>query len=105
MDNAIELIAKERIRQVEVEGWTTEHDDNLDLGALSDAAALYAMTDESRLFMDDDWGNDMWLHLWPFELESLKFTPDDRIKQLTKAGALIVAEIEKIQRIISRYNI
>lgn len=40
----------------------------------------------------------MWLHFWPFELEALKFTPKDRIRQLVKAGALIVKEIERLQR-------
>ena len=38
-----ELIAEERQRQIEVEGWTPEHDDEHDSGELSCAGELYAM--------------------------------------------------------------
>ena len=97
MKNGLELIGDERDRQILKEGWTSEHDKQHDLGQLADAAACYAMTDEMREFIDENWGNDMWLHLWPFDLKWLKLTPDDRIKQLVKAGALIAAEIDRIQ--------
>ena len=49
MKTGIEIIAEERKRQIEVEGW--------------------------------------------------KPTPDDRIKELAKAGALIAAEIDRLQRL------
>lgn len=98
MKPAIELIGIERQRQIEVEGWTAEHDSQFADGQLADAASLYAMTDGARIFIDDQWGNDNWLHLWPFDLEMLKFTSNDRIRQLVKAGALIVAEIDRLQK-------
>lgn len=97
MKTGIEIIADERLRQVEKEGWTFEHDDQHDEGELACAAACYAMTVEARAYMDE-WGNDMWLTLWPFDLQWWKPTPDDRIKELAKAGALIAAEIDRLQR-------
>lgn len=99
MKTAIELIVAERKRQIEKEGWTKEHDDDHMGGELANAAAYYAMTDDLISFIDDEWGFGMHLHVWPFDLKWLKRTPDDRIRELTKAGALIVAEIERIQRL------
>ena len=44
MSNSIglDLIAKERMRQISDEGWTPEHDDEHDDGSLALVAALYA---------------------------------------------------------------
>lgn len=92
----LELIAEERQRQIEVEGWTPEHDAEHNQGELANAAALYAMTDEQREYMNYSWGNDMYLTMWAFELSALKFTPEDRIRQLQKAGALIAAEMDRL---------
>lgn len=97
MKTGIELIAEERQRQVEKEGWTPEHDEQHTEGQLADAAACYAMSDEARDFINTNWGNDMWLHIWPFDLEWWKPSPNDRIRELTKAGALIAAEIDRLQ--------
>lgn len=91
-------IDNERFRQISEKGWTAEHDDHHINGELANAAATYAMTEEQRDYMNDNWGNDMYLTMWPFDLSWLKFTPENRIKQLTKAGALIAAEIERLQR-------
>ncbi len=92
----LELIAEERQRQIQVEGWTPEHDAEHNQGELANAAALYAMTDEQREYMNYSWGNDMYLTMWAFELKWLKFTPEDRIRQLQKAGALIAAEMDRL---------
>ena len=99
MKTGIELIAEERQRQIEKEGWTAEHDAEHKDGELADAAAYYAMTEETIDFIDNEWGNDMHLHIWPFDLKWLKRTPDNRIKELQKAGALIAAEIDRLQRL------
>lgn len=79
----IELIADERQRQVEAEGRTPEHDDEHE-GELSDAAACYALGKR--------------LPVWPWSTDWWKPTPDDRVRELTKAGALIPAEIDRINR-------
>ena len=43
-----ELIAKERRRQIEKEGWTAEHDDDLALGTLTASAVCYSLDTISR---------------------------------------------------------
>lgn len=92
MKTAIELIAEERRRQIEVEGWTPEHDSNYHYDELARAAASYALPEESRhgVFIGDKPEH------WPWESKWWKPTPDDRIRELTKAGALIVAEIDRL---------
>ena len=42
MNTGIELISKERQRQIEEEGWTPEHDNQHTEGELALVAALYA---------------------------------------------------------------
>lgn len=85
----IELIAAERKRQIEVEGWTAEHDAE-NPGELALAAACYATPAEYR---------DYEMHhtaptLWPWE--SRWWKPGDRIRELSKAGALIAAELDRL---------
>lgn len=92
----VELIAAERKRQIEVEGWTPKHDAQHIDGQLAQAASYYAMTPETIDFINDKWGNDNDLYFWPFDLKFLKKTPNNRIKELAKAGALIAAEIDRL---------
>lgn len=40
----LEEIAAERQRQIEVEGWTPNHDDEHDRGEMANAAACYALS-------------------------------------------------------------
>ena len=82
--NGAELIAAERLRHTEVEGWTPEHDDEHTDGELASAAAAYIFPD----------GHD---HFWPWD-ESWWKPSDDPIRNLAKAGALIAAEIDRLQR-------
>ena len=96
MKTGIELIAEERRRQIEVKGYTTEKDAEYINEELADGACMYAMSDSMRQFIQDEWGNDMDLHFWQFNIKNYKPTPDDRIKQLQKAGALIAAEIDRL---------
>ena len=89
---AIELIAAERERQITGERWTISHDDSHGAGQLALAAAVYAIPPKKR-------GDRVLGMLWPWSDRWYKPTPDDRIRELVKAGALIVAEIDRIQRI------
>lgn len=91
----IELIAEERQRQIEKEGWTPEHDAHHDTGDLALAAAAYASAELYRRTTSE--GCDNTPHIWPFEREWWKPTPNDRIRELQKAGALIAAEIDRLQ--------
>lgn len=101
MKTGIELIAEERQRQIEAEGYSAEHDAQYEDGELADAAAVYALSDDMMDTLDNEWGHDMYLHLWPFGLEYLKKKTYgsiyERSKDLMKAGALIAAELDRLQ--------
>lgn len=85
-----ELIAKERERQMSQEGWTAEHDDQHTDNELARVGAIYALPAKFRFYAQ----------AWPltWSREWYKPTPTNRIKELTKAGALIAAEIDRLQR-------
>jgi hypothetical protein len=89
LKTGIELIAEERQRQITVEGWTPEHDDTLVKGQLAHAATAYANVSQRGLVID-------W-RLWPWEYDLWKPSKDS-IRNLVKAGALIAAEIDRLQR-------
>jgi hypothetical protein len=91
MATGIELIAVERQRQIEVEGWTPEHDDDHDCGELASAGACYALVQEEMI------GADWEPAFWPWDRKWWKPSPDP-IRNLIKAGALIAAEIDRLQR-------
>ncbi|MDG4402775.1 hypothetical protein L5F59_12170 [Pseudomonas aeruginosa] len=80
----------ERRRQVEVEGWTPEHDDEHDTGALASAAGCYAMFSLAYPAGDPS-------RFWPWDKSWWKPSPDGR-RNMVKAGALILAEIERLDR-------
>jgi hypothetical protein len=104
------LIARERLRQVSVEGWTAEHDDEHDGGEMAMAAACYAAptllyqieTRANQIFFSDPWPwDDRWdkrQHEGNVILDNEMSRPEERIRQLIKAGALIAAEIDRLQR-------
>ena len=83
----IERIAAERKRQIGVEGWTAEHDSRHLIGELARAAACYALhaSGERRVFAFWPWGNEWWK------------PSKNQIRDLEKAGALIAAEIDRLQ--------
>jgi hypothetical protein len=104
-DRAIGDIGQERLRQIGVEGFDAAHDDAHDDGALAKAAAFFAAAaslDNSQraalrgfngqdpevaavLYLRPDW-HARWLQL------------HDRRGDLVRAAALIIAEIERLDR-------
>jgi len=84
------MISEERNRQVEQEKWSNDHDDSHDDESLACAAACYAMPERFR--------NTRKRGLWRWASRWWKPTPDNRIRELVKAGALIAAEIDRIHR-------
>ena len=87
-------VLAERRRQVEVEGWVPERDDQYQSGELAGAAACYALTSAKH------WYAPSATHLlWPWSREWWK--PATARRDLVKAGALILAEIERLDRIKS----
>jgi hypothetical protein len=99
----VERIAAERQRQTEVEGWDADHDNAHRTGQLARAAALYAIPQGWRNPRIDgimDGSISLLAALWPRNWAShwWKPTPDNRIRELEKAGALVAAEIDRLLR-------
>jgi hypothetical protein len=104
----IELIAAERRRQIEAEGYDAAHDDRHEQGELIDAARCYAYAAQVAEWHElADWFGldaDGRINLpspsnarWPWARSEWKPTGDP-VRDLTKAGALIAAEIERLLR-------
>lgn len=93
-----ELIAAERLRQIKSERWSARHDDGHNNGELVRAAICYALPNEVRVYKTGAYVSvSLRHHLWPWEPKWWK--PDaDRVRELVKAGALIAAEIDRLQR-------
>src|SRR5687768_7613607 len=92
--NGANLIAKERQRQMEQEGWPPEHDDQHKREELVSAAIAYLMADET------DFSDNLYTAayaFWPWSSEFWK--PKDRLSNLIRAGALIAAEIDRLHRL------
>lgn len=86
-------VLAERQRQISAEGRSSEHDDEYRGEELALGAAWYATPTFTRNTLD---ANDM--SLWPVSWADSWFKPGDRRRELTKAGALVLAEIERIDR-------
>lgn len=92
-DAALRLIAEERSRQIEAEGFSTDSDDeqNGD-GELAYAAAAYAASaagdPDAAMFWPGGWNPHM-------------FKPAGETRDLVRAGALIVAELERRARMLA----
>ncbi len=85
--SAIDDIAAERRRQIEVEGWTPEHDDSHSDGQLVAAAISYAYSGWRRI------------HTRPWPWEPSWWKPTTPRRDLVKSGALIAAEIDRLDRL------
>lgn len=97
LSRAAQDVLDERRRQIEKEGWTPEHDDRHVPGQLALAAAAYAIEADANLTDPED------AHpigappeCWPWGARWWK--PTDARRDLVKAGALILAEIERLDR-------
>lgn len=84
---ALDVIS-ERRRQIEGEGWTPEDDDIYVSGQLAQAAATYALNASGIRGLTSVY--------WPFQMAWWK--PKTPRGDLVKAAALILAEIERIDR-------
>lgn len=99
--NGIESIAAERQRQIDEEGWTVKHDDQHTDGALAAAAACYAnpfhllIGDGSVDLVKVD-KEEMPIG-WPCDWNGW-WKPKDQRSNLVRAGALIAAEIDRLDR-------
>jgi hypothetical protein len=91
-------VLAERQRQMSAEGWTPEHDDEHTKGELAVAAALYALQGRGDPMLWITSGNRPG-HNANFlgRIESW-LKPADRRRNLVRATALLLAEIERLDR-------
>lgn len=93
MTKAIELIAAERQRGIEKEGYDADHDDEHVAGHIAQGGIAYAtafIQQHQHKRPDLDFVREM--H-WPFDARTWK--PGDRVSNLVKAGAMIAAELDR----------
>jgi len=89
------LVEAERKRQIAVEGWTLAHDDEHSDGEMLRAAMIYM-----------HWGTGHGMTLredgaplgWPWDVKWWK--PKTRARNLERAGALLLAERERLTRVV-----
>lgn len=101
MPNGVERIRAERrrqrSRQSDGERYSLSHDQHHDQGELARAAAAYALPPEIRdkMIVDTTFARVIWPGS-PYRRWEFKPSPNDRVHELTKAGALIAAEIDRL---------
>jgi hypothetical protein len=86
-----QIIALERRRQITEEKWTAEHDDQHRHGELALAAGAYVTQALYGVYQAEP------PHTWPWAKEWWKPSPN-AIRNITKAGALVVAELDRLLR-------
>lgn len=89
-------VSDERLRQITEEGYSAANDDKNELGAMAAAGACYAIygafkRNNGNVVLP---GVPEW---WPWVADSWKPSEDIR-RNLVKAAALIIAEIDRIDR-------
>ncbi|UVE55270.1 hypothetical protein [Burkholderia sp. EMB26] len=89
--DAVRDVLAERHRQVTAEGWTPERDDKYTKRELAYAASNYAVSELKHGDPPITWP---WDKLW--------WKPTTPRRNLVKAGALILAEIERLDRDAAR---
>lgn len=87
-DGIVQDVIAERQRQINVEGWSPEHDDAHGNGEMAIAASCYAYQ-AAIPAITLPWR-------WPWHPKWWK--PTNSRRDLVKAGALILAEIERLDR-------
>ena len=95
LNQAAQDVLSERRRQIEEKGWTPEHDDahvNDEIAAL---ACFYAMPPGAREW-DGHYGETMGKAMLP---NGWVAATGDRRRELVKAAALALAEIERMDRL------
>jgi hypothetical protein len=104
LTKAAQDVLAERQRQISAEGWTPEHDDEHHDGSMARAAAAYCLCGEgppapgvpSEFHSSRPWDFNILLAIWP---RSWSWpTPKDRRRNLVRAAALLLAEIERLDR-------
>jgi hypothetical protein len=88
---AAQDVLAERQRQIDAEGWTPEHDDKHATGSMAVAAACYALSSAG-------WHETALWEIWPKRWGLCWLKPKGRRHDLVRAGALVLAELERLDR-------
>ncbi|WP_319798280.1 hypothetical protein [Nitrobacter sp.] len=87
---AIDDVIAERKRQIEVEGWEPGNDAEYFSGELAAAAACYALNAYA-------YGANTAPPDWPWDVKWWK--PKDKRRDLVRAAALLLADIERLDKL------
>lgn len=87
----MQAVIAERVRQIEAEGWTLDHDDRHQQGELAKAGGCYAQC--AGVGPMDNLAPPS---AWPWSTEWWK--PRDFRRDMVRAGALIIAEGDRFDR-------
>jgi hypothetical protein len=87
LSQAAQDVLAERARQIDVEGWSSSHDDEHNNHELAHAAACYAYPELTAL---------IGVKTWPWDPEAFKV--HDHRRNYVRAAALLLAEIERLDR-------
>lgn len=90
--SAMDMIIAERRRHQDVEGWTAEHDDEHTDGSLFEAAMCYVTFDPEKQ------NPNIAPRGWPSSWGDMWFKPRSRLENLVRAGALCLAESDRLKR-------
>lgn len=98
---ALDVLA-ERQRQMDVEGWTPAHDDCHYSNELVAAATCYSSHVVARAWLHpkhpEEYLEEPVPEGWPMNWDEEWWKPSDPRRDLVKAAALLLAEIERIDR-------
>jgi len=94
---ALIAIHRERYRQIQVEGHSPADDDGLRMAELSRAAAAFALLAAAGVSVQPHEIRKWAAAVWPFAPEKLREKRSPQ-RMLVIAGALIFAEIERLER-------
>jgi len=83
----VEMIAREREKQISIKGFSAEHDDKHTAGQLALVAAHYANPSDLPAMVPGDWD-------YHWATKGVR----GRIHDLAVAGALCAAEIDRLHR-------
>lgn len=93
MNDIIDEIIAERKRQIHDKGYTSESDDAHTNNELIDAAIAYCTSAKKETAAAKE--------CWPLALEHFK--PSEERRDIIKAIALLIAEVERIDRIKDKW--
>lgn len=107
-------VVDERVRQMEKLQWSPAHDDEHTDESLALVAAMYALPSSARVMekraFDRDVGRSAgevvlvkdWVEvptLWPQSWHGSAWKPKERRRDLVRAAALLIAEIQRLDRV------